>query len=278
MRQPIIRFIACALVGVAGCATLGRGGGAAPGVVAGGPVLQRIVARGELLVGTTGTQPPLNATTTSGEIIGLEIDLAEAMAEALGVTLKLVTMPFADLLPTLERGQVDIVLSGVTMTPERNTRVAFVGPYFVSGKALLTKSKRVAATRDFGEIDKPDITVAALEGSTSQEFAQRATPKAKLVLVKGYDEGVRMIVDGSVDALIADFTFCIAAILRHPGAKLATLVAPLTFEPLGIALPAGDPLLVNWMENFLLALEGTGAMDDLRARWFDDGSWAAQLQ
>jgi polar amino acid transport system substrate-binding protein len=171
-----------------------------------------------------------------------------------------------------------MVLSGVTMTPERNTRVAFVGPYFVSGKALLTRSKRIAATKDSAEINKPSVTIAALEGSTSQEFAQRATPKAKLLLVKEYDPGVRMVIDGSVDALVADFTFCVAAILRHPGEELATVVAPLTFEPLGIALPAGDPLLVNWMENLLLMLEGTGAMDDLRARWFDDGSWVAELR
>jgi polar amino acid transport system substrate-binding protein len=276
MRQSIVWFIACILAGIAGCATLDRGGrGATTDTIA--PVLQRIAARGELRVGTTGSQPPLNATTKSGEIIGLEADLAEAIAEAMGVRLKLVRMPFADLLSTLENGKVDMVLSGVTMTPQRNTRVAFVGPYFVSGKALLTKSKRIAATKDSGEINKPTLTIAALEGSTSQEFAQRATPQAKLVLVKQYDPAVRMVIDGSVDALVADFTFCVAAILRYPGEKLATVVAPLTFEPLGIALPAGDPLLVNWMENLLLMLEGTGAMDDLRARWFDSGAWVAEL-
>lgn len=278
MRQSIVRFVACALIGLAGCATLGRGGTPAPAVVTVAPVLERILTRGELLVGTTGSQPPLNATTKTGEIIGLDADLAEAMAEAMGVKLKLVPMPFADLLSSLENGKVDMVLSGVTMTPERNTRVAFVGPYFVSGKALLTKSKRVAATKDSGEINNPRMTVAALEGSTSQEFAERATPKAKLVLVKAYDRGVRMVIDGSVDALVADFTFCVATILRYPGENLATLVAPLTFEPLGIALPAEDPLLVNWTENFLLMLEGTGAMDDLRARWFDDGSWVTRLR
>jgi len=277
MPQSIVRLVACAVIGLTGCATL-RSEKPAPAASTVAPVLKRIVARGELLVGTTGSQPPLNTTTKSGEIIGLEVDLAQAMAEAMGVKLKLVPMSFAELLPSLEGGKVDIVLSGVTMTPQRNTRVAFVGPYFVSGKALLTKSKRVAATKDSAQINDPHMTIAALAGSTSEEFAERATPKAKLVLVKAYDQGVKMVIDGSVDALVADFTFCVAAIMRYPGEKLATLVAPLTFEPLGVALPADDPLLVNWMENFLLMLEGTGAMDDLRSRWFDDGSWVARLR
>jgi polar amino acid transport system substrate-binding protein len=278
MRQSIVRLVACALIGLSGCATLGRGGSTPPAAAAVAPVLERIAARGELLVGTTGSQPPLNATTKAGEIIGFDIDLAQAIAEAMGVTLRLVPTQFPDLLPSLESGKVDLVLSGITMTPERNMRVAFVGPYFVSGKALLTRSKRIAATKDSGEINRPNMTIAALEGSTSQEFAERALPKAKLVLVRAYDQGVRMVVEGSVDALVADFTFCVATILRRPGEKLATVVAPLTFEPLGIALPAEDPLLVNWMENFLLMLEGTGAMDDLRERWFDDGSWVTQLR
>jgi polar amino acid transport system substrate-binding protein len=279
MKRFLARLAFCGLLALTSCAAFDRGASPGPAELTGAaPVLGRIVARGELLVGTSGNQPPLNATTKAGEIIGLEADLAGAMAQAMGVTLRFVPMPFGELLPALERGTVDVVLSSVTMTPQRNTRVAFVGPYFVSGKALLTKSKRMAAIKESGEIDNASTTLAALEGSTSQAFVQNAIPRARLVTVKDYDRAVGMVIDGSVDALVADFTFCVVSTLRHPKEKLATLVAPLTFEPLGVALPAGDPLLVNWMENFLLMLEGSGAMDDLRTRWFQSGSWIADLR
>ena len=191
MKRFLTRLALCGLLALTSCAAFDRGASPKPAGATGAPVLGRIVARGELLVGTSGNQPPLNATTKSGEIIGLEADLAAAMAQAMGVALRFVPMPFGELLPALERGEVDLVLSSVTMTPQRNTRVAFVGPYFVSGKALLTKSKRMAAVKESGEIDNASTTLAALEGSTSQAFVQNAVSRATLVTVKDYDRAVR---------------------------------------------------------------------------------------
>jgi len=104
-----------------------------------GAVLDRILQKGELVVGITGDQPPLNAKTKTAKIIGLDADLATLIAGSMGVKVKFATMPFAKLLPALEAGEVDMILSGMTMTMERNLKVAFIGPYFVSGKGILTK-------------------------------------------------------------------------------------------------------------------------------------------
>src|SRR5262245_55015352 len=100
----------------AGCAPASTAGPAPTSV------LGRIRTKGELVVGTAASMPPLNMTTKTGEIIGLEIDLARAMADAMRVKLRLAPMPFSDLLPALEAGQVDMILSGMSMTPERNMR------------------------------------------------------------------------------------------------------------------------------------------------------------
>ena len=70
-----------------------------------GATLKRILKRGELVVGTTGQQPPMNATSKQGTLIGLDIDLATRMAEAMGVKIKFDTMDFADLLSALEKGK-----------------------------------------------------------------------------------------------------------------------------------------------------------------------------
>jgi polar amino acid transport system substrate-binding protein len=92
------------------------------------PVLDRIVAKKELVVGTAASMPPLNMTMKDGQIAGMEIDLARLISGALDVKLTLKQMPFNDLLPALQAGQVDMILSGMTITPARNLKVAFVGP------------------------------------------------------------------------------------------------------------------------------------------------------
>ena len=275
-RRIILGVLLCAAMTLGGCGVVG-GKSKAP-AVATSPVIARILERGVLIVGTSGNQPPLTAATKSGEIIGLDADLAQAIAMAMGVELRLQRMQFPELLPALERGKVDLVISGMTMTPKRNLGVAFVGPYFVDGKALLTKSKKMAEVKESAEINNPGVTLAALRGSTSESFVETAMPKARLVLINDDGRGVADVIAGKVDALVADFTLCAVSVFRYPADKLSTLVAPLTFEPLGIALPADDPLLVNWTENLLLMLEGTGQMDALRARWLQDGSWLSRLE
>src|SRR3989454_6954017 len=155
-------------------------------------VLGRIRAKGELVVGTAASMPPLNMTTKTGEIIGLEIDLAQAMADAMRVKLRLATMPFVDLLPALEAGQVDMILSGMSMTPERNMKFAFVGPYLTSGKSFLAKETTVASSKGSEDLNTPTMRLAALRGSTSDGFVQQNMPTATPVSPNDDDEAVTL--------------------------------------------------------------------------------------
>jgi polar amino acid transport system substrate-binding protein len=241
------------------------------------PVLERILQRGELVVGTTGTQPPLNMTTKEGKIIGLEADLAQLMAEGMGVTLRFGTMPFADLLPALEAGKVDVVMSSVTITPKRNLKVAFVGPYFITGKAFLTKSSTLAAVEKPVAVNTPGTTLAAVKGSTSQMFVEKAIPKAKLVTTETHDQALELVIQDKADAMVADYQTTILYVLRYPEKELESMAKPLTYEPVGIALPAGDPQMVNWVENMLNTLRGGGGLAELKAKWFEDDSWLDEL-
>jgi len=241
------------------------------------PVLGRIVTSGELRVGTSGSQPPYTLKTKAGTLVGFEIDVAKLLAKAMGVELKLVEKPFAELLPALEKGEVDMVMSGMTMTPERNLRAAFVGPYIVSGKSILTKSSTLASIREAEEIDQAQIKLSALAGSTSQRFVEKALPKATLVATKDYDAAVKAVLDGSVDGMVADYEICALSLLRYPDAGLVSLAEPLTIEPIGVALPPGDSLLLNMVENYLGALDAVGVFDELEHKWFEDGSWLIQV-
>src|SRR6516165_11861970 len=107
-------------------------------------VLATIVKNGEIRVGTTGDQPPYSMKSKTGELMGFEIDLAKALATNMGVKLKLVEIPFPELMDALKSNKIDAIMSGMTITPERNLIALFAGPYTVSGKAILTKSNKVA--------------------------------------------------------------------------------------------------------------------------------------
>jgi polar amino acid transport system substrate-binding protein len=240
-----------------------------------GTVLDRILKEGELVVGTTGTQPPLSMTTKDGEIIGLDADIAKLIATSLGVKIRFSKMLFSELIPALESGKADMIISGMTMTPERNAKVPFIGPYYVSGKGILLKEKSLAALDKEG-LDSPKFKVAALKGSTSQAFVETVTPQAKLVAAASYDEALDLLFQDKIDVPVADFPFCLYCVSRYADKGLTVRGGRLTFEPLGIGVRE-DALLLNWLENFLKILTGTGELTKLHDLWFQDTSWIKQL-
>ncbi|UCD79730.1 MAG: transporter substrate-binding domain-containing protein [Desulfobacterales bacterium] len=242
------------------------------------PVLDRIQQRGELIVGTMGNMPPLNMTSKDGEIFGLEPELAAMLAGAMGVKAKFVTKPFDELLPALQNGEVDMVMSGMTITPARNLKVAFVGPYFISGKAFLTKVKTIAYADEAKDANNPDTKIVTLRGSTSQAFAEEFLDKTTLFTTKTYDEAVDMVLQDKVHAMIADYPICVVSVFRYPEAGLLSVVTQLTYEPIGIAVPPNDPLLVNWLQNTLNNIEGSGMLDELKLKWFAEGDWLDKLK
>ena len=242
------------------------------------PVLDRIQKRGELVVGTMGNMPPLNMTSKDGDIYGPEPDLARMLAKAMDVKVKFVTKPFNELLPALQTGQVDMVLSGMTITPERNLKVAFVGPYFISGKAFLTKMETIAYAKKAEDANNPNTKIVTLKGSTSQAFAETFLDKTTLFTTGTYDEAVDMILQDKAQAMIADYPICIVSVFRYPEAGLLSVVTQLTYEPIGIAIPANDPLLMNWAQNTLNGLEESGILDDLKLKWFAGGDWLNKLK
>ena len=237
------------------------------------PVLDRIIKRGELVVGTVGNMPPLNMTSKEGEIVGLEADMARYIAGSMGVDLKLTAMPFAQLLPALKNKEIDMIMADMTMTGQRNLEVAFVGPYFVSGKAFLTKRETIAGVKDPIEINSPDTRLVALEGSTSEMFIETIIDKAALTTAVDFNQAVKMVLEDKVDALMADYPICVFYTLRYRDKGLVSLIAPLTYEPIGIAIPPGDPLLMNWMENFLNTMKSSGRLEELKQKWFTPGPW-----
>jgi len=252
---------------------------ASSAVTAQAPVLNRVVKSGTLRVGMSANQPPLNVKSKSGQMIGLEVDLANGLAYALGLELEIVQKPFGQLLGALKKGKVDMVMSGVDITAARTRDFLFVGPYLLSGKSLVTTSKALAGAETVDDINTPDVTFVTLKNSTSQAFVKKNLPKATLILVDDYEKGVAMVIDGKASAMIADMPACALAVLRlrNPDAGLVTLAEPLSVEPMGIAVSAKDTRFYNLIDNYIEAIEATGILSALRQKWFEDPSWLEEL-
>ena len=240
--------------------------------------LERALLVGELRVGMSGDMPPLNMATKENKLIGLDADLAGIIAQAMGVRLNLQQIPFNELLPALEVGRIDMIISNMTITPERNLKADFVGPYFVSGKGLLTKRTTLAKAEKIEDLNSPEFTFVVLKGSTSELVVRKGAPKAGLLTAYSEDEAVQMVLNGDADAMIADFPICVVAAYRHKGSGLVPVVAPITYEPIGIAIPKGDAHLINWLENVLDGLRKAGIMEELKVKWFAAPTWVDQLK
>jgi ABC-type amino acid transport substrate-binding protein len=242
-----------------------------------GDTLQRVIDFQTLKVGMSGNQPPMNMTTREGGLMGFDVDLAQALALAMNVKLEIKTIPFGDLKTALEQDKIDMVISNLSITPQRTEMMSFVGPYMMSGMSILTRSSVLSEITSADQFNRSNITLLALKNSTHANFVRSVAPDAKLIEFDSYDDGVAMLIDGKADAMLADMTECILAVMRFPDAGLTTLEKPLTIEPVGIAVSKDDAQFFNLVDNYLRAYEKTGVLNQLRKKWFEDDSWVAAL-
>ena len=140
------------------------------------------------------------------------------------------------------------------------------------------KEKTIALAKEADDVNTPNTKLVALKDSTSQAFAEAVLDKTTLYTTGTYDEAVEMVLKDKVQAMIADYPICVVSVFRYPEAGLLSVVTQLTYEPIGIAIPANDPLLMNWTTNTLNSIEASGQLDELRLKWFARGSWLEKLK
>jgi len=207
---------------------------------------------------------------SSGKVIGLDVDIARIMATSLDVKLTIKTMAFDELVPALKKGDVDVVISNMTITPERNKSVAFVGPYMSSGKCIITKQENLAKAEQSEDLNTSKTRIVVLKGSTSELFIKTLLPKATVTTTDDLQNGVKMVKEDKVGGMMTDYPVCLSTLKNYPDAGFVSLFSLLNFEPIGIAVPGNDPLFINWTENFLERLDGTGTLDEIGAHWFGE--------
>ena len=239
--------------------------------------LAKIKQKGELRVGLTDTQPPYAMQSKDSTIIGFEADIAQIIADRMGVKLVMVPLNFSELLSSLKEGEIDLIMSGMTMSTERNMEVAFIGPYHNAGKSILTFAQVYADAESPDELNKGSVKIAALKGSTSEEFIVNNMPKAKLISTNDYEEAIDLLNNDKVGLVVAEKSIIRFTMMQYPESGYVTLDDPFNYEPIGMGVMPNDVLLINLLQNIISELIESGEINEIENSWFWDDEWIEKV-
>ena len=251
--------------------------GALPGMVL-ADTLSEIQDRGVLRVGMEPGYMPFEMTNQKGEIIGFDVDMAKRIAKAMGVKLELVSTAWDGIIPALLTNKFDMIMSGMTVTAERNLKIAFANPYIVVGQSILVKKEYAGEVKSYKDLNSPKFKVGSKLGTTGEQATKRLIGKANYISFETEQEGVMDLVNGKIDAFVYDLPYMAIANAQKSEGKLIFLDQPFTYEPLGWAIRHGNADFLNWLNNFLAQMKNDGTYDKIYEKWFLNDEWVKQLQ
>lgn len=222
-----------------------------------------IEARGTLRVGTTGDYAPFSYRTAEGALAGIDIDLAQAFAESLGLRLELVETSWPTLTDDLQRGAFDLALSGISRTLKRAAipGSSFSEPYHRGGKAPIIRCEDQGRFSRWEAIDQPGVRAVVNPGGTNEAFARSRYRHASLRVHEDNRTIFQEIAEGRADVMVTDLIEVQLWAGRDSRLCPALGTARLTYAEKGawVAAPPGSPLTTLF--NLWLAQEqGSGAL------------------
>lgn len=237
--------------------------------------LNKIIERGELIVGLEPGYMPFEMRDKQGNIIGFDVDMANEMAKEMGVKLTLVPTAWDGIIAGLLAGKYDIIISGMTITQERNLRINFANPYISVGQTLLVANKH--AGKSWRDLDTPNHTIVTKLGVTGEIATRRMFRRAQIRTFETEADGAQELLNGNADAFVYDKPYNAIFMAEKGKGKIIHLEDELTYEPLGWAIRKGDPDFLNWLNNFLTQMKGDGRYDRIYDRWFNDDAWLKRV-
>jgi polar amino acid transport system substrate-binding protein len=240
--------------------------------------LDDIQQRGALRVGMEPGYMPFELTNQKGEIIGFDVDMAKRIAKAMGVKLELVSTAWDGIIPALLTKKFDMIMSGMTLTQERNMSINFATPYILIGQSVLLNKKFENDVTTYSDLNDPKYTIASKLGTTGEQATKRMIPNAKYISYETEQEGVLELLNGKIDAFIYDLPFNSIAYAQKGQGKLVHLDEPFTKEPLAWAIRKGDVDFLNWLNNFMSQIKYDGVYDKIYHKWFQDDAWLKEIQ
>ncbi len=245
-------------------------------VSASADTLSDIRARKELKVGLQAGYVPFAMRKPDGSYVGYEIEMTKAFAKHLGATATFVDTKWEGIIPSLHAKKFDVLVSGMSITPERSQAVLFSEPYYFAGLMLLVAKKHEGKIKTLADFDKPGLTLAVQLGTTGDFFASKAVKQAKITKLDLESDAANAVLLGKVDGFIFDAPYMQLFARRH-GGKVVLLPDALTQEGLGLAARKKDSELVKEFNSFLVLWKKGGEADKVAKSFFQEMTWLKEF-
>ena len=209
----------------------------------------------------------------NGELIGFEIDVAKKLSKDMGVTPKLISYDWEKLIPALKEGQIDIIIAGMAITPQRALKVNFSLPYATSGISLATNIERTKDIKSVEELNRQAIKIGVISATISEGLAKRIFNKASIIAFKKSNDAEDAIITGKIHAYMEAKPIPRFIALDHPGKVDVPLSEPLLAYKAGFAINKGDPDFLNFLNSWIIARETDTWLTSTHDYWFKSLKW-----
>nr|WP_287410205.1 transporter substrate-binding domain-containing protein [Pseudodesulfovibrio sp.] len=239
--------------------------------------LDTILKRGVLKVGFD-TFKPWAMKDKSGNYIGFEIEVAKRLAADMGVDVEFVPTKWSGIIPALLTGKFDIIIGGMSITPQRNLKVNFSIPYEYTGMSVIASKKLAAGRTMASEFNNPATTVAVRLGTTAAEITKNFLPQAKILFFDEESQTIQELLNERVHAVVASNPLPLNLAKEYPDKLYLPFKEDFTREPISFAIRKGDFDYLNWLNNWVLVTMSTGWLQNRYEYWFYTNDWENQIQ
>ena len=219
------------------------------------------------VVGVDNTYPPFEYVV-DGELIGIDIDLINAIAEDQGFEVKIEQMDFSGIIPSMQAGELDIGMGGMSITDERKKTVDFSEPYFEAGISLVVAEDNEEIN---GLEDLAGKKVVVKNGTVSAKYAEENKDQYNFEIVQVNDSTsmFQEVTNGTVDALMEDYPV-ISYAISVSDLKFKIVGDRLTGDNYGISVLKGkNDELLEMINEGLANLEESGKYDEILNEYLD---------
>ena len=219
------------------------------------------------VVGTDAAYAPFESQNEKGEIVGFDIDVVRAAAQKAGIEVKFLNTPWEGIFNSVAQGDRDLLVSAITITPERQQTLDFSTPYFDAQQLIAVKNDSKIAKFD----DLKNLKVGVQNGTTGDEVITKLQGKdsANIKRFESTPLALKEMESGGVDAVVADNGVVVHYVNNNPDSKFKTLAdSSFTSEQYGIAVKKGNAELLEKINKGLTGIRADGTYKKIYAQYF----------
>jgi polar amino acid transport system substrate-binding protein len=238
--------------------------------------IEKVIRSGKLRVGMS-TFIPWAMQSKTGEWIGFEIDVAKKLAEDMGVEVEFVPTKWEGLIPSLLTGKFDLIVAGMTGTPQRALKINFTEPYDYSEMNIVAHKDVAAGFTTAEDFNKPEVTVLTRNGTTAVAAVKQFLPQAQLRLFSENGPMVQELLNGKAHAIVSSSPEPAQLSVEYAD-TLFLIDGSLIREPISMGVRKGDPDTLAYLNNWIQVVRNHGFIQEKVNYWWKSMEWQSLIE